>query len=85
MHPLTDYERQTRSVNRIRDKVINATRRVVCYNQPIYNDARVELPEYIGLQLAVRDATVVTQVLPMYSNATILIVDSDDRTLHIYL
>ena len=78
MHPLTDYERQIQDINRIRNKVINATRRVVCYNQPIYNDARVEPPEYIGLQLTVRDATVVTQVQQMYSNAAILIVDSDD-------
>ena len=83
MLPPTDYERQIRGINRIRDKVINATSRIVCYNQLIYNDARVEPPEYIGLQLAVRDATVVTQVLPIYSNATILIVDSDDCMLHI--
>ena len=85
MRPLTDYERQIRGINRIRNKVINATRRVVCYNQPIYNDARVEPPEYIGLQLTVRDASVVAQVQPMYSNAAILIVDSDDCKLHILL
>ena len=83
MRPLTDYERQIRGINRIRNKVINATRRVVCYNQPIYNDARVEPPEYIGLQLTVRDASVVAQVQPMYSNAAILIVDSDDSRLYV--
>ena len=82
MAPLTDYEAQTRSFNRISNRNITELSRVVCYNQSIYNDARVEPPEYIGLQLGIRQATVVAQVEPMYSNAAILILDSDDCMLH---
>ena len=78
MAPLTDYEEQTHSFNHISNTIITELSRVVCYNQSIYNDARVEPPEYIGLQLGIREATVVAQVEPMYSNAAILILDSDD-------
>ena len=82
MAPRTDYQEQTRSRNIIRNMVINATRRVICYDQPIYNDERLELMEYAGLQLDVRDATVeVVLVRPRYDNATILIVDDDSQLL----
>ena len=83
MVPFTDYQEQTRSRNIIRNVLINATRRVVCYNQPIYNDERLELMEYAGFQLDVREATVVlVQVQEQYDNAAILILD-DDSELHI--
>ena len=57
MAPLTDYQEQTISQNIIRNILINETRRVICYDQPIYNDERLELMEYAGLQLNVREAT----------------------------
>ena len=80
--PQTDYEEQTRSQNRIRNEVISAKRRVVCYDQPIYNDARLELMEYAGLQLDVREATVdLVLVQEHYDNAAILIVDDDSQLL----
>ena len=55
--------------------------RVVCYNQPIYEDMHVELEEYAGLTLGVIDilTTVVTIVQPMYDQASILIVDNDSE------
>ena len=85
MAPLTDYEEQTRFINRISTNTITAVSRVICYNQSIYDDAQLEPPEYIGLQLTVRDATILTHVLPMYSNAAILILDSDDSKFHVHL
>ena len=78
MAPLTDYEEQTSFINRISATQITAVSRIVCYSQFIYDDAQVEPPEYIGLQLSIRDATVLTQVQPMYSNAAILILDDTD-------
>ena len=76
-----DYEEQIRGINRIRNTVINsiATRRVVCYKQHIYDDIRLEMSEYIGLTLAVRDASVHTEVKPFYDEVAIQIVDDDSK------
>ena len=82
MAPSTDYEEQTRSRNIIRNMLINATRRLICYDQPIYNDDRLELMEYAGLQLDVREASVdLVLVREQYDNAAILIVDDDSQLL----
>ena len=84
MDPLTDYEEQTESQNRIRNTFINATRRIVCYNQPVYNDERLELREYAGLQLSVQNASVsvdLVLVQEQYDNAAILILDDDSQLL----
>ena len=82
MTPRTDYQEQTRSRNIIRNELINATRRIICYDQPIYNDERLELMEYAGLQLDVREATVdLVKVQKPYDNAAILIVDDDSQLL----
>ena len=82
MGPLTDYEEQTRSLNHIRNIAINATRRVICYNQLVYNDERLELLEYAGLQLSVRAATVEqVEVQKQYTNAAIQILDDDSQLL----
>ena len=81
MASLTDYQDQTRTRNIIRNELINATRRVICYDQPIYNDERLELSEYAGLQLDVREATVeLVLVQENYSNAAILILDDDSQS-----
>ena len=81
---MTDYEEQTIGTNLIRDTVITATRRIICYNQTIYNDMRLEVSEYTGLGLIVDNAlsTVLTEVEPMYNESAILIID-DDGKLHI--
>ena len=81
MDPGTDYEEQIRGTNRIRDTVINATRMIICYNQTIYDDMRLEASEYAGLTLAVRDSSVLTVVQPMYDQVTVQILD-DDSELH---
>ena len=82
--PMTDYEEQTIAINRITDTVINATRRIICYNQIIYNDMRLEVPKYTGLGLVPDNvlSTVFTEVEPMYDDSAILIID-DDSKLHI--
>ena len=77
MAPMTDYEEQIRGINYIRNTVINATRRIICYNQPIYDDMRLEMTEYAGLTLAVRDPSVFTVVRPMYDQVAITILDND--------
>ena len=79
MAPLTDYEEQIRGINRIRNTVMNEMRRIVCYNQIIYDDMRLEMSEYVGLTLAVRDSSVRTEVQPKYDQVDIQIVDNDSE------
>ena len=76
----SDYERQQLLSNRIRDIGINATRRVICYDQPIYDDTCLEVAEYFGMTLTVQMArtTVLTNIRPMYDQVAILILDNDD-------
>ena len=69
-------------INRIRNAVISESRRLICYDQIIYDDMHLEVPEYAGLALAVRDATVHTEVQPMYDQIAIYILD-DDSKLHL--
>ena len=81
--PMTDYEEQTIGVNLIRDTKFTARRRIICYNQTIYNDMCLEVAEYTGLGLVPNTlSTVLTEVEPMYNESSILIID-DDGTLHI--
>ena len=79
----TDYAEQTFGVNAIDDKLINATWRIVCYNQPIYDDGRLEVSEYAGLTLDVDDnllfTTVRTEVQDLYDFASIRILDDDSE------
>ena len=79
----TDYAEQTFHVNTIGDQLINATMRIVCYNQPIYDDKRLEVSEYAGLTLDVDDdirvTTVRTEVQELYDFASIRICDDDSE------
>ena len=82
----TDYAQQARYTNLIDDIIIRQEMRIVCYNQSIYNDLRVELDEYAGLTLGVRDnrfttvfTIALTLVEPMYDHASILILDNDSE------
>ena len=79
MAPLADYEEQIRGINRIRNTVMNEMRRIICYNQTIYDDMRLEVSEYVGLTLAVRDSSVRTEVRPLYDQVYIQIVDNDSE------
>ena len=78
----TDFAQQTRPVNAIDNVFITELMRIVCYNQPIYEDLRLELDEYAGLTLGVSEigTTVHTLVRPMYDEASILIVDNDSES-----
>ena len=76
----TDFAQQTRPVNAIDDVFITELMRIVCYNQPIYEDLRLELDEYAGLSLGVTETEVRTEVRPMYDEASILIVDNDSES-----
>ena len=78
----TDYAQQTRAINAIDDETIrendfNEIRRIVCYNQSIYDDIRLEDDEWLGLTLSVDRASVLTNVRPMYDQAAIMIQDND--------
>ena len=78
----SDYAHQTSAVNAIDDSPISEAMRLICYNQTIYNDVRLELNEYMGLTLGVRDYSltrVLTFVQLTYDEASILIVDNDSK------
>ena len=77
----TDFAQQTVPVNAIDDVFITQLMRIVCYNQPIYEDLRLELDEYAGLTLGVRETgtTVRTEARQRYDEASILIVDNDSE------
>ncbi|CAI8010976.1 hypothetical protein GBAR_LOCUS7143 [Geodia barretti] len=76
MAPGTDYEKQTRSANGLRGSSITESSRVVCYNQTVYCDTRLELTEYFGLSIAVgTSSTVRTEVDPIYGQTAIKMMD----------
>ena len=81
----TDFAKQTRAVNVIDDIIISQERRIICYNQPIYDDLCLEPDEYAGLTLGVINyndfdqTTIVTEVEPLFDQAAIFIVDNDSE------
>ena len=82
MIPFSDYEQQQLLSNRIRNNVINATRRIICYDQPVYDDVRLEVSEYFGLTLfndTVRSSIKRINIRPMYDQVAILIIDDDGK------
>ena len=78
-----DYAQQTLGVNSIDDQLINATRRTVCYNQPIYDDKHLEVSEYAYLTLDVDDdehvTTFRTEVQDLFDFSSIRILDDDSE------
>ena len=79
----TDYAQQTLADNVIDDTFITQEMRVLCYNQPIYEDNCLEPDEFASLTIGVIDilTTVLTEVKPMYDQASILIVDNDSELI----
>ena len=81
----TDFAQQTRAVNVIDGIIITEERRLICYNQPIYDDPCLEPDEYAGLTLGVIDeddfdrTTIKTIVEPLYDQTAILIVDNESE------
>ena len=86
MDPSSDYEAQVYFFNRIRYTFIHANRRIVCYNQTIYDDMRLEVSEYFGLKLYVEEyyTTFPTEVQPMYDEVAIQILDNDSKQYILY-
>ena len=82
MAPFTDYAAQTIWTNVIDDETITELRRIVCYDQPIYDDECLEEDEWLGLTLDVDRETVLTIVRPMYNQSAILIQDNDSKLLN---
>lgn len=84
----SDYEQQVFGFNQIRNEEINATRRIICYNQTIYDDVRLEMSEYVGMTLTVDDletrTTVNTLEQPMYDQVAIQILDDDGKFWSIF-
>ena len=75
----SDYEQQE-PVLIFTNNIIYETS-IICYNQTIYDDMRLETSEYLGLTLAVNDTTVSTSIPPMYSQVAIQILDNDSKQL----
>ena len=78
MASFTDYAAQTIGTNAIDDETITELMRIVCYDQPIYEDMDSEGDEWLGLTLSVDDASVLAIVRHMYDQAAILIKDNDN-------
>ena len=84
----TDYAQQTPAVNVIDNNFVHELRRIVCYNQIIYEDLSLEPNEYAGLTLGVIDnvhTTITTFVKPMYDQVSILIFDNDSEFIYVHL
>ena len=79
MAPMTDYAEQTVGVNAIDDETITELMRIVCYDQPIYEDMCLEGDEWLGLTLDVDRSSVLTTVRPLYDQAAILIQDNNSE------
>ena len=78
MLPLADYQPPIQYFNPIRNTAITKTTRVICYNQTIYDDNRMEHDELFSLTLTVQEySTSTTQVDPLHSRAIVKIVDDD--------
>ena len=82
MLDLADFAQQTSGVNAIDNQRIEEEMRIVCYDQPIYDDMRLEGDEWLGLTLSVDRTTIIlTNVQPMYDQAAILIQDNDSEPI----
>ena len=78
----SDFQQQTAAINLLDDILISELMRIVCYNQTIYDDLRLEANEYAGLTLGVDDNSqirVLTFVKELFDQASILIVDDDSE------
>ena len=74
----TDYPQLIIDFNPIMNMVITGTNRVICYNQTIYDDDRVEEDEFFSLTLTVQNGSaLITVVDPQLSSAVIKIVDDE--------
>ena len=77
--PRSDYEEETRFASTIRSTFIEEERRMICYNQVVYDDERLELTETSGLDLEPDDLDTQVEVEPSYGDSVILIIDNDSK------
>ena len=70
---------------RLGNTPISQTSRIVCYDQVIYDDSRIEETEYMGLTLDVHLAVIHTKIAVDYHYSAIAIVDDDSEHLCISL
>ena len=79
----TDYQEQRRGQNAIIDEQITEIKRVVCYNQVIYDDLRLESREFLGLTLEVQQVpfftSIRTHIEHFFGDAAIQIIDDDGK------
>ena len=79
----TDYQEQRRGQSAIIDEEITELMRVVCYNQVIYDDLRLESREWLGLTLEVQQVpfftSVTTDTEHFFGDAAIQIIDDDGK------
>ncbi|CAI8013442.1 hypothetical protein GBAR_LOCUS8518, partial [Geodia barretti] len=69
-----DYEQQIRGCNKMQSVTIEEGE-TLCYDQIIYDDARVEPTEYTGLTLLIKDATAATVI---ERGHTVIRIEDDD-------
>ena len=83
----SDYAQQTQYFNSIDNEKIGESEdgseviRIVCYDQPIYDDSCLEADEWLGLTLDVDRSSVTTFVKVMYEQASIVIQDQDSELI----
>ena len=81
MIPRSDYEEETQFASTIRSTFIEEERRQICYNQVIYDDARLELIETAGLGLVPDDPDTEVHTEAFYDDCVFYIIDDDGTIL----
>ena len=79
MAPRTDYEEETSRFSTIRDTDITEFKRMICYEQVVYDDLRLEKEEYVGLALVPDDLDTVVETEPLYNESVVIIIDDDSK------
>ena len=79
MAPRTDYEEETSKFSTIRGTFITEERRMICYEQVVYDDLRLEKEEYVGLALIADDLDTVVETEPLYNESVVIIIDDDSK------
>ena len=79
MEPMTDYEQETLFYSQIRGTSITNDRRMICYDQVIYDDSCLELTEYVGLGLNEVGNLVDVDIEESYGDSAITIYDDDSK------
>ena len=79
MAPRTDYGEETSRFSTIRDTFITEVRRMICYEQVVYDDLRLEKEEYVGLALVPDDLDTVVETEPLYNESVVIIIDDDSK------